>query len=244
MNSRIRPGPGVERDRGYKQYLERIGELVSGDIKRFERGEIIVDLGSTEGIVPLSQHVRDEPLSQGGRIRAVVTAVNEQSKGPKVILSRIAPELLPPLFEAEVPEIDDGKVVIKSVARQAGERAKIAVMSNEPGLDPVAACVGVKGSRVQAVVRKLSGEKIDIVEWSADPSVFAANALTPAKVNRVRILHGGDVLHMEAIVDADEVAFAKGKGDQNVQLASELVGGRIDVRSEEEVADQPDTSQN
>ena len=218
----------------YDQYIDRVGELVNGFVKRFERGNMIVDLGNLEAILPRSQQSRGEQWNQGERIRVVITNVSKESKGPQIEVSRTSPELLERLFEMEVPEIYDGTVVIKSCVREPGERAKIAVVSNERDVDPVGACVGMKGSRVQAIIRELRGEKIDIIEWSEEPSVFAANALSPAKVNQVRIT---DIENrqMEVIVNEDQLSLAIGKRGQNVRLATKLVGWNIDIRSEEEL---------
>src|SRR5881275_488795 len=218
----------------YEQYIDRVGELVNGFVKRFERGNMIVDLGNLEAILPRSQQSRGEQWNQGERIRVVITNVSKESKGPQVEVSRTSPELLERLFEMEVPEIYDGTVVIKSCVREPGERAKIAVVSNERDVDPVGACVGMKGSRVQAIIRELRGEKIDIIEWSEEPSVFAANSLSPAKVNQVRIT---DIENrqMEVIVNEDQLSLAIGKRGQNVRLATKLVGWNIDIRSEEEL---------
>src|SRR5687768_6656476 len=218
----------------YEQYIDKVGDLVNGYVKRFERGNIIVDLGNLEAILPRSQQSRGEQWNQGERIRVVINNVSKESKGPQVEVSRTSPELLLRLFEMEVPEIYDGTVVIKSAVREPGERAKIAVMSNERDVDPVGACVGMKGSRVQAIIRELRGEKIDIIEWSDEPSVFAANALSPAKVNQVRIT---DIENrqMEVIVNEDQLSLAIGKRGQNVRLATKLVGWNIDIRSEEEI---------
>jgi N utilization substance protein A len=218
----------------YDQYVDKIGDLVNGFVKRFERGNIIVDLGNLEAILPKSQQSRGEQWNQGERIRVVISNVSKESKGPQVEVSRTSPELLKRLFEMEVPEIYDGTVVIKSCVREPGDRAKIAVMSTERDVDPVGACVGMKGSRVQAIIRELRGEKIDIIEWSDEPSVFAANALSPAKVNQVRIT---DIENrqMEVIVNEDQLSLAIGKRGQNVRLASKLVGWNIDIRSEEEI---------
>ena len=218
----------------YDQYIDRVGELVNGFVKRFERGNMIVDLGNLEAILPRSQQSRGEQWNQGERIRVVITNVSKESKGPQIEVSRTSPELLERLFEMEVPEIYDGTVVIKSCVREPGERAKIAVVSNERDVDPVGACVGMKGSRVQAIIRELRGEKIDIIEWSEEPSVFAANSLSPAKVNQVRIT---DIENrqMEVIVNEDQLSLAIGKRGQNVRLATKLVGWNIDIRSEEEL---------
>src|SRR6266498_8537 len=222
------------RSNVYEQYIDKIGDLVNGYVKRFERGNIIVDLGNLEAILPRSQQSRGEQWNQGERIRVVINNVSKESKGPQVEVSRTSPELLLRLFEMEVPEIYDGTVVIKSAVREPGERAKIAVMSNERDVDPVGACVGMKGSRVQAIIRELRGEKIDIIEWSDEPSVFAANALSPAKVNKVRITDI-DNRQMEVIVNEDQLSLAIGKRGQNVRLATKLVGWNIDIRSEEEI---------
>jgi N utilization substance protein A len=222
------------RSNVYEQYVDKIGDLVNGYVKRFERGNIIVDLGNLEAILPRSQQSRGEQWNQGERIRVVINNVSKESKGPQVEVSRTSPELLLRLFEMEVPEIYDGTVVIKSAVREPGERAKIAVTSNERDVDPVGACVGMKGSRVQAIIRELRGEKIDIIEWSDEPSVFAANALSPAKVNKVRITDI-DNRQMEVIVNEDQLSLAIGKRGQNVRLATKLVGWNIDIRSEEEI---------
>src|SRR5918911_2485027 len=224
----------AERSNIYEQYIDKTGDLVNGYVKRFERGNIIVDLGNLEAILPRSQQSRGEQWNQGERIRVVINNVSKESKGPQVEVSRTSPELLLRLFEMEVPEIYDGTVVIKSAVREPGERAKIAVMSNERDVDPVGACVGMKGSRVQAIIRELRGEKIDIIEWSDEPSVFAANALSPAKVNQVRITDI-EKRQMEVIVNEDQLSLAIGKRGQNVRLATKLVGWNIDIRSEEEL---------
>jgi transcription termination/antitermination protein NusA len=219
----------------YEQYIDKVGDLINGYIKRFERGDLIVDLGENiEAVLPRSQQSRGEQWNQGERIRVVIEDVSKESKGPQVIVSRASNELLQRLFEMEVPEIYDGTVVIKSAVREPGERAKIAVASTERDVDPVGACVGMKGSRVQAIIRELRGEKIDIIEWSDEPSVFAANALSPAKVNQVRIT---DIerRQMEVIVNEDQLSLAIGKRGQNVRLATKLVGWNIDIRSEEEI---------
>jgi len=222
------------RSNVYEQYIDRVGELVNGFVKRFERGNMIVDLGNLEAILPRSQQSRGEQWNQGERIRVVITNVSKESKGPQIEVSRTSPELLERLFEMEVPEIYDGTVVIKSCVREPGERAKIAVVSNERDVDPVGACVGMKGSRVQAIIRELRGEKIDIIEWSEEPSVFAANSLSPAKVNQVRIT---DIENrqMEVIVNEDQLSLAIGKRGQNVRLATKLVGWTIDISSEEQL---------
>jgi transcription termination/antitermination protein NusA len=218
----------------YEQYIDKVGDLINGYVKRFERGDIIVDLGNVEAILPRGQQPRGEQWNQGERIRVVIEDVLKESKGPQIVVSRSSPEMLKRLFEMEVPEIYDETVVIKSAVREPGERAKIAVASNERDVDPVGACVGMKGSRVQAIIRELRGEKIDIIEWSDEPSVFAANALSPAKVNQVRITDI-EKRQMEVIVNEDQLSLAIGKRGQNVRLATKLVGWNIDIRSEEEL---------
>ncbi len=221
----------------YDQYIDKLGDLISGFVKRFERGDMIVDLGTIEAALPRKEQSRGEQWTQGERIRVVISNVLKEAKGPQVEVSRTSPELLRRLFEMEVPEIYDETVVIKSAVREPGERAKIAVASNERDVDPVGACVGMKGSRVQAIIRELRGEKIDIIEWSDEPSVFAANALSPAKVNQVRIT---DIerRQMEVIVNDDQLSLAIGKRGQNVRLATKLVGWNIDIRSEEDIKKQ------
>jgi len=224
----------AERQRIYEEYIGRVGELVSGFVKRFEKkGDMIVDLGTVEALLPRSEQSKAERYSVGDRIRAVIKEVT-RGAGHQIILSRTAPELIMRLFELEVPEIYDGTVQIKACARDPGERAKIAVASNDPDVDPVGACVGMKGSRVQAVIRELHGEKIDIIEWSENPAKFAASALSPARVNRVRIVDPV-ARRLEVIVDDDQLSLAIGKQGQNVRLAVKLVGWHIDIRSESEL---------
>src|SRR5438105_3136252 len=222
------------RSNVYEQYIDRVGELVNGFVKRFERGNMIVDLGNLEAILPRSQQSRGEQWNQGERIRVVITNVSKESKGPQIEVSRTSPELLERLFEMEVPEIYDGTVVIKSCVREPGERAKIAVISNERDVDPVGACVGMKGSRVQSIIRELRGEKIDIIEWSEDPAIFAANALSPAKVSKVAVIDF-DTKKLQVTVENEQQSLAIGKRGQNVRLAAKLVGWDIDIRSEEEM---------
>jgi N utilization substance protein A len=228
----------AERVKIYDEYIGRVGEIVNGTVKRFERGDIIVDLGRTEAIVPRSEQARHERYSQGERIRAVIIDVHKQPKGPQVVLSRTDPRLLVKLFEMEVPEIYDGTVVIKAAVRAPGERAKVAVASRERDVDPVGACVGMKGSRVQAIIRELRGEKIDIIEYSDDLVTFAQSALAPAKVTRIAVHHGDERPRLEVIVEDEQLSLAIGKRGQNVRLAAELIGCRIDVKSESDVKDE------
>ena len=228
----------AEREKVYNEFKDKLGELENGYVKRFERGGMIIDLnGKTEGIIPRSQQSRAERYSQGDRIKAVIIDVHTQPKGPQVVLSRTDPRLLVKLFEMEVPEIYDGTVVIKGAVREPGERAKIAVMSRERDVDPVGACVGMKGSRVQSIIRELRGEKIDIIPWNDDVVVFAQNSLAPAKITRVSVTSDDSAHrpHLDVIVDNDQLSLAIGKRGLNVRLAAELIGAKIDIKSEEEV---------
>ena len=221
------------REKVYEEYIDRKGELINGTVKRFERGDMIIDLGNNlEAIVPKYEQSRGEMWNQGERIRVVIVDVSKEQKGQQIRCSRASADLLKRLFEMEVPEIYDETVVIKSAVREPGERAKIAVTSNEKDVDPVGACVGMKGSRVQAIIKELRGEKIDIIEWSDEPSVFAANALSPAKVSQVRITDI-EKRQMEVIVGEDQLSLAIGKKGQNVRLATRLVGWDIKIVSEE-----------
>ena len=228
----------AEREKVYNEFIDRMGEILNGTVKRFERGDIIVDLGRTEAIVPKSEQSRHERYSQGERIRAVIVDVHTQPKGPQIVLSRTDPRLLVKLFEMEVPEIYDGTVVIKNAVRAPGERAKVAVASRERDVDPVGACVGMKGSRVQSIIRELRGEKIDIIEHSDDLVTFAQSALAPAKITRVSVTHHGETPHLDVIVEDEQLSLAIGKRGQNVRLASELIGSRIDIKSETDVKDE------
>ncbi len=228
----------AEREKVFNEFKDKMGELENGYVKRFERGDMIIDLnGKTEGIIPRSQQSRAERYSQGDRIKAVIVDVHTQPKGPQVVLSRTDPRLLIKLFEMEVPEIYDGTVVIKCAVREPGERAKIAVASRERDVDPVGACVGMKGSRVQSIIRELRGEKIDIIPWHEDIVIFAQNSLAPAKITRVSVTSDETAHrpHLDVIVDNDQLSLAIGKRGLNVRLAAELIGARIDIKSEEEV---------
>ena len=221
------------REKVYDEYIDRKGELINGTVKRFERGDMIIDLGNNlEAILPRREQSRGEIWNQGERTRVVIVDVTKDQKGQQIRVSRASADLIKRLFEMEVPEIYDDTVVIKSAVREPGDRAKIAVTSNEKDVDPVGACVGMKGSRVQSIIKELRGEKIDIIEWSDEPSVFAANALSPAKVSQVRITDINK-RKMEVIVGEDQLSLAIGKKGQNVRLATRLVGWDIDIVSEE-----------
>jgi len=223
----------AERETVFNEYSGRAGELVSCTIKRVEGPDYILDLGKTEAKLPKKEQSRLEGYSVGDRVRCIIRLVDKSSKGPGVVVSRGAPELVMRLFEQEVPEIYDGTVVIKGCAREAGERTKIAVQSRDRDVDSVGACVGMKGMRVQSIIRELRGEKIDIIEYSDDPVVFATHALSPAKVSRITVLDPLEK-HMEVIVDDSQLSLAIGKKGQNVRLAAKLLGWKIDIKSEEE----------
>jgi N utilization substance protein A len=223
----------AERQNIFNEYSQKIGEMVNGVAKRFEGPDIIVDIGKTEALLPLREQSRAETYKQGERIRAVIVKVLPVAKGPQVILSRTDPQLLVRLFEMEIPEIYDGTIVVKSAVHEPGDRAKIAVASLDRDVDPVGACVGMKGSRINAIIRELRGEKIDIVQWSDDPAQYAANALNPAKISKVLIIEPSEK-RMEVIVEEKQQSLAIGKKGQNVRLASRLIGWQIDVKSEEQ----------
>ena len=223
----------AERENVYAEYHQRVGEVMSGLVKRFEQGDIIVELGRIEAILPRKEQSRAESYAQGDRIRGVIRAVGKGVKGPQIMLSRTDAALLIKLFEQEVPEIYDGTVLVRGAVREAGDRAKVAVYSRERDVDPVGACVGMKGNRVQAIIRELRGEKIDIVEYSDDPVQFVTNALSPAKVQRVTIIDEPNRV-MEVVVEDKQLSLAIGKKGQNVRLAAKLTGWRIDIKSEEE----------
>ncbi len=223
----------AERETIYREYADRVGELVNTAIKRVEGMDLVVDLGKTEARLPKREQSRLESYSVGDRLRCVIKIVDKSAKGPGVVVSRGDAELVKRLFEQEVPEIYDGTVIIKGCAREAGERTKIAVFSRDRDVDCVGACVGMKGMRVQSIIRELRGEKIDIIEFSDDPVQFATHALSPAKISRVTVI---DPLerHMEVIVDDSQLSLAIGKRGQNVRLAAKLLGWKIDIKSEEE----------
>jgi N utilization substance protein A len=232
----------AERESVYAEYHDHVGEIVNCVVKRFEAGDIIVELGKTEGRLPRREQSRLEGFSTGDRIRVVIIRVEKTTRGPQVIVSRADPLLVQHLFQTEVPEIYDGTVQIRRIAREAGERTKIAVTSRERDVDPVGACVGMKGSRVQSIIRELRGEKIDIIQWSDDIVAFATNAISPAKVSRVSIVDAADFnlsdpdaeRLLEIVVEDSQLSLAIGKKGQNVRLASRLLGCRIDIKSEEE----------
>jgi len=219
----------AERNAVYTSFIERQGEIINGIIQRVTRNEMIINLGQSEAVLPKREQIPGETYRRGDRIRAYIVKVLEESRGPQVVLSRTHPAFLINLFKTEVPEISEGIVKIIGAAREAGSRGKIAVSSTDPDIDPIGACVGIKGNRVQSVVQELKGEKIDIIAWHADPAKFVCNALAPAQVSRVII---DEVNHsMEVVVPDDAQSIAIGKGGQNVRLASKLAGWHIDVKS-------------
>src|SRR6202522_4384694 len=223
----------AERDTVYNEYIGRVNEIVNATVKRIEGPDVIFDLGKAESRMPRKEQSRLESFAIGERVRVVIARVERASKGPAVVVSRAAPELVQHLFQTEVPEIYDGTVVIRAIAREAGERTKIAVMSKDKDVDAVGACVGMKGMRVQSIIRELRGEKIDIIEYHEDAVTFAEKALQPAKVSRVSVLEGTEK-HLEVVVDDSQLSLAIGKKGQNVRLAAKLLGWKIDIKSEEE----------
>ncbi len=223
----------AEREKIHGEFGERIGEVVTATVKRFESGDIIAEIGRVECQIPRKEQSRAENYAIGDRVRAVIKAVTRNAKGPQVVLSRTDPALLVKLFEQEVPEIYDGTVMIRGCVREAGDRAKVAVFSRERDVDPVGACVGMRGTRVQAIIRELRGEKIDIVEWSEDPVSFVTKALSPARVQRVSIVDDENRV-MEVVVEDRQLSLAIGKKGQNVRLAAKLTGWKIDIKSDED----------
>ncbi|MEP3439724.1 MAG: transcription termination factor NusA, partial [Hoeflea sp.] len=222
----------AERDRQFDEFKDRIGEIVNGTVKRVEYGNVIVDLGRGEGIIRRDETIPREAFRYGDRVRAYVYDVRREQRGPQIFLSRTHPQFMVKLFQMEVPEIYDGIIEIRSVARDPGSRAKIAVISNDSSIDPVGACVGMRGSRVQAVVGELQGEKIDIIPWSPSPASFIVNALQPAEVAKVVL--DEDAERIEVVVPDEQLSLAIGRRGQNVRLASQLTGWDIDILTEEE----------
>jgi N utilization substance protein A len=223
----------AERDTVYNEYIGRVNEVVNATVKRVEGPDVIFDIGKAEARMPRKEQSRLESFAIGERVRVVIARVEKASKGPGVVVSRAVPDLVQHLFQTEVPEIYDGTVVIRAIAREAGERTKIAVMSKDKDVDAVGACVGMKGMRVQSIIRELHGEKIDIIEYHEDAVTFAEKALQPAKVSKVTVVDSGGK-HLEVVVDDSQLSLAIGKKGQNVRLAAKLLGWKIDIKSEEE----------
>jgi N utilization substance protein A len=222
----------AERKRQYNEFKDRVGEIVNGLVKRVEFGNVVVDLGRAEAMLRRDELLPRESFRQGERVRAYIYDVKEETRGPQIFLSRTHPQFMAKLFAQEVPEIYDGIIEIKAVARDPGSRAKIAVVSRDSGIDPVGACVGMRGSRVQAVVGELQGEKIDIIPWSSDPATFVVNALAPAEVSKV--VMDEEQRRIEVVVPDDQLSLAIGRRGQNVRLASQLTGWDIDILTEAE----------
>jgi N utilization substance protein A len=220
----------AERRRVFDQFSERQGEIVHGLVQRIEQGTAIVELDKTEAVMPRSEQIPTERYHPGQRLRVVVVEVHETHKGPQVLVSRAHRMMLRRLFEQEVPEIFNGTVEIKAIAREAGARAKVAVSARQEGIDPVGSCVGMRGVRIQNIVNELSGEKIDVVQWDADPSVFVANALSPAQVLSVQVSEEDNTARV--VVPERQLSLAIGKEGQNARLAAKLTGWRIDIRSD------------
>ena len=231
----------AERETIFNEYSDRQWEIITGMVRRFEKGELLVDLGRAEAVLPSKEQMPREVYRPGDRIRAIITEIRMTTKGPQIILSRTHPSMLAKLFEAEVPEIAEGIVEINAVVRDPGSRAKVAVSSNDRDIDPVGACVGMRGARVQNVVSELRGEKIDIIPWSEDIARFACNALSPAQVSKVFV--DEDNRTLEIIVADDQLSLAIGKRGQNVSLAARLTGCRIDIKSESRVADEVESQE-
>ena len=222
----------AERERQYEEYKDRVGEIINGIVKRVEYGNVIVDLGRAEAILRRDQQIPRESFRIGDRARAYIRDVRSETRGPQIFLSRTAPEFMARLFQMEVPEIYDGVIEIKAVARDPGSRAKIGVLSHDSGIDPVGACVGMRGSRVQAVVSELQGEKIDIIPWTEDVASFIVSALQPAEV--VKVVMDEDAGRIECVVPDEQLSQAIGRRGQNVRLASQLTGWDIDIMTEQE----------
>ncbi|MEN0040194.1 MAG: transcription termination factor NusA, partial [Pseudomonadota bacterium] len=222
----------AERDRQFDEFKDRVGEIINGTVKRVEYGNVIVDLGRAEAIIRRDELIPREMYRYGDRVRAYIYDVRREQRGPQIFLSRTHPQFMAKLFQMEVPEIYDGVIEIRAVARDPGSRAKIAVISNDSGIDPVGACVGMRGSRVQAVVGELQGEKIDIIPWSEEAAGFIVNALQPAEVAKVVL--DEDNARIEVVVPDEQLSLAIGRRGQNVRLASQLTGWDIDILTEEE----------
>jgi transcription termination/antitermination protein NusA len=223
----------AERKKVYDEYSNRVGELINGIVKNTEKGDLIVDLGTVEAILPKSQQSAVEQYSRGDRIRALIVRVHRFSNDPQIVLSRTDTRLLIRVFESEIPEIYEGTITIKNAVREAGDRSKIAVATTHKEIDPVGACVGIKGTRVQSVINELHGERIDIIEWSDDIIKLASNALKPAKVAQVAMVDEKEK-RLEIVVDNDQLSLAIGKKGQNVRLASKLTNWKIDIKSQDE----------
>ncbi|MBN2409415.1 MAG: transcription termination factor NusA [Candidatus Aminicenantes bacterium] len=219
----------AEQEKVYLQFAPRIGEIVTGTVRRFENGNIILEVSKTEALYPAWEMIPTETFSRGETIRALITQVQKITKGPQIIVSRSHPRFLAKLLELEIPEIANGNIEIKDLVRQPGERAKVAVLSRERDIDPIGACIGVKGNRILNISKELRGEKIDVIQWSAQPTTYAKAALSPARIDKVLLIDAGEKT-MKAIVPRDQLSLAIGKKGINVKLASRLVGWKIDIQ--------------
>jgi N utilization substance protein A len=219
----------AEQEKVYIEFSPRIGEIVAGTIRRFENGNIILEISRAEGLYPAWEMIPHEEFSRGDTVRALITQVQKATKGPQIIVSRSHPRFLAKLLELEIPEIANGNIVIKDLVRQPGERAKVAVLSRERDIDPIGACIGVKGNRILSISKELQGEKIDVILWSAQPTSYAKAALSPARIEKVLLLSEAEKT-MQAIVPYDQLSLAIGKKGINVKLASRLVGWKIDIK--------------
>jgi transcription termination/antitermination protein NusA len=231
----------AERDAIYSEFIDKEGKIVRGVVHRIEKRNVIVELGKAEGVITEREQIPGERYNPGDRVRAYVLEVKKTAKGPQILLSRTHPGFLARLFEAEIPEIAEGIVQVRAAAREAGERAKVAVASTKRDVDPIGACVGLRGTRIQVVSRELRGEKIDIVEWAAEPSTFVARALSPAKVSSVTVterVEEGDQASVLVIVPDNQLSLAIGKRGQNARLAAKLTGMRVDIKSEGEIEEE------
>ncbi|HAS82546.1 MAG TPA: transcription termination/antitermination protein NusA [Verrucomicrobia bacterium] len=223
----------AERDLIFDEYKDRTGDIVSGAVRQFARGDIVIDLGRAEALIPARERVPTEEYQVGDRVRAYVVSVQNNANGPAIVLSRSHPDFVRRLFELEVSEIGDGIVSIKGIAREPGYRTKIAVTSTDEKVDPVGACVGMRGMRVKNIVRELSGEKIDIVRWSPDIKTYVINALAPAKLSKIEIKEAGESRMISVIADPEQLSLAIGKRGQNVRLTAKLVGWKIDIHKDD-----------
>ncbi len=223
----------AEQEIVFSEFKERVGEIISGVVRRFEDNNVILEINKTEALLPVREQPFNEIYNRGDRVKALIIKVLKESKGPQIIVSRTSPEFLVKLLELEVPEISDGTIEIKAIARQPGERSKVAVISKEKDVDPVGACIGMKGNRILAITKELRGERIDVIEWSENPLTFVKSALSPARISKVTILDDKEKI-IEVIVPQKQLSLAIGKKGCNVKLASRLVGWKLEIKTEEE----------
>jgi N utilization substance protein A len=223
----------AEQEIVYSEFKDRVGEIISGVVRRFENNNVVLDLNKAEALLPRKEQPQNETYQRGERVKALIIKVLKEAKGPQIIVSRTSPEFLVRLLEIEVPEISDGTVQIRGVVRQPGERAKVAVTTKEKDVDPIGACIGMKGNRILAITKELKGERIDVIEWSENPITFVKSALSPAKISRVSILNNKEKI-LEVVVPHNQLSLAIGKKGCNVKLASRLVGWKLEIKTEED----------